>query len=350
MIDTPVRPAVAADETPTAPESETTKQPSQRVGLRPEQNPEAMQRLRRIAKAYYGRSNWHGLRVVAYDWAVIFGAAAICEVLRLNTPLWVFLPAYALATLVIGSRFRGMENLVHEASHYNMFKTRSWNDNLEFLFALPVFRTAEDFRRSHNIHHRSLGHEDIDPDLRRYEAWGVRDLPKNYWWIMVIRPLTGWLTYHWFVYELKAFIKSPTHRASKIIFWAAVFAAFAITGIWTQVLLYWVIPFFIVLPVPRFWSVISEHGGLDLRHDIASSRNTLGSALQQWIIFPHNDGYHETHHLYPSIPWYLIHEADAELMEDPYYNSYVSHSQNLYTTAEQMMHNTILTFQDELPD
>jgi len=314
---------------------------------RPEGDPDAMRRLRRIAKKYYGRSNFHGFRVIFYDWAVIFLVAIGLELLRLRLPLLAFLPVYLLGALMIGSRFRGMENLVHEASHFNLFKTREWNDQLEFLFALPVFRTAADFRNSHLVHHNNLGHEEIDPDLHRYAEWGVMDLPKNFWWIMVARPFTGFLTFHYFKYEMLRFWQSPTSRASKIVFWVVVLGLITVLGAWQYALLYWIIPFFVILPIPRFWSVISEHGGLDLRHDIASSRNTVGSALQQWFIFPHNDGYHETHHLYAGIPWYQIHKADQELMADPYYAEYCMVSRNLYVTADHMFNHEIITFSDE---
>lgn len=326
----------------------TSKSAARKSGApRPDQNPEAMKRLRRIARQYHGRSNWQGFRVVAYDWGIIFAVAIICEWLRGEVSLWAFLPLYLLGCLMIGSRFRGMENLVHEASHYNLFSTRTLNDWMEFAFALPVFRTVADFRRSHLIHHASLGHRDVDPDLDRYRSLGLTELPKNFWWIVVIRPLTGYLTLHYVWYDMLRFWRSKTSRPSKIIFWAAVLAIITLLGIWEQALLYWISPFFIILPAPRFWSVMSEHGGLDLTHDVASSRNNLGAAIQQWFIYPHNDGYHETHHLYPSIPWYLIHRANRQLMDDPYFATYCQESHSLYATAEHMAHNAIITFEDK---
>jgi len=76
-------------------------------------------------------------------------------------------------------------------------------------------------------------------------------------------------------------------------------------------------------------------------HDVAASRNTIGAALQQWFIFPHNDGYHETHHVFPSIPWFLLHEANDALLEEPYYKEFCVESKNLYMTAEYMSKHSI---------
>jgi|GEM_PF-417318 len=311
---------------------------------------DAMKRLRRLAKNYYERNTLYGFSAIGRDWLTIFGLGIFCEILRTQTalPFVLFLPIYVMAMIIVASRFRGFENLIHEASHYNLFEKREWNDNLDILFGIPAFRITKDYRIGHMTHHLNLGHDDVDPDLARYADWGVLELPKNFWWVMVFRPFTGFLTIHYLTHEFKNFWVSPTWRKTKTAFWLTVLGLTALTGAWLQMALYWVVPFFLILPIIRFWSVVSEHGGLDLTRDVGSSRNTLGSFLHQMIFFPHDDGYHETHHLYPGIPWYRIADATKTLEEDPYFSEYSEISHNIYSTAEFMSDHEIITFERKM--
>lgn len=326
-----------------------SKQSSTQIGNVPrrDQDKDAMKRLRRLAKDYYERNNVYALSAIGRDWLTIFGLAAFCEWLRVQVeaPLVAWIPVYLIAMIISASRFRGFENLIHEASHYNLFAQRKWNDMwADMLFGIWAFRITRDYRIGHMAHHLNLGHDDIDPDLARYADWGVLELPKNFWWVMVVRPFTGFLTLHYLTHEFKNFWKSPTWRRTKAALWLGVLVIVGITGAWTQMALYWAVPFLGILPIIRFWSVVSEHGGLDMTLDVGSSRNTLGGFLHQMIFFPHDDGYHETHHLYPGIPWYKIAQATKTLEADPYFAEYSAISHNIYATAEHMSEHELLTF------
>lgn len=47
---------------------------------------------------------------------------------------------YSLMALVISSRLRAFEHMVHEASHNNLFTVARAHEWFEFTYAFPVFR------------------------------------------------------------------------------------------------------------------------------------------------------------------------------------------------------------------
>lgn len=292
------------------------------------------------AKAFYDRSNARGFLAIFTDWFVIslfFSTYFLFSVLS----LYAFVPIYLVSCVFIASRIRGLECLVHEASHWNLFATRSWNEKVSVIFATPVLRVVEDYRPPHNIHHRDLGDLQVDPDIIRYERLGVNDLPKNWFWIVILRPLFGYHSVEYFKTIFKEFCLSPTKRLEKIAFWVAVILFIALSKSWMLFFFYWFVPFFVFLPIQRFWAEAAKHSSLDLNKKVGSSRNNIGP-LHRLILHPHGDGYHQVHHLSPSIPWFNLAKAHKELMKDPYYRSECIGSNKVSTTWKQMQSRGIL--------
>lgn len=264
--------------------------------LRQNEDRNSIRQLKSIAKKYHKRSNLRGLFAIGSDWLVIVLFSVLCIISFQNVSLFFAVPLYLVSAVIIASRFRGFENLVHEASHYNLFTKKEWNDLLEILFAIPVFRLVQDYRQSHLTHHLHLGDLSVDPDIQRYERLGINQLPKNYVWIMFGRPLLGYHTFEYVTNTLKDFWTSPTSYTVKSIFWVSILALIAVFNLWTEALLFWIIPFFVILPITRFWAEAAEHSSLDLNHEVGASRNNIGWLLHRFILHPHNDGYHEVHH------------------------------------------------------
>jgi len=65
----------------------------------------------------------------------------------------------ALMLIVSARQMRGMECLVHEASHYNFSRrNKGLNDFMaDVLCAWPMLSTVSNYRRSHMDHHRLIG-------------------------------------------------------------------------------------------------------------------------------------------------------------------------------------------------
>lgn len=269
-----------------------------------------------IAKTYHGRSSRKAFTAIATNYLVVATCVAVSQ--------WAFgsfyitaygsKSVYVLAIIIIASRMRAMENLVHEASHNNLFPHSHLHARLQFLYGFPVFRIWEDYRNSHMIHHKYLGDSRKDPDLLRLYQLGLHRLPEKPVWFLVGLPATGFLTYEYLTTTFWEFWFSSSCRRSKSAYWLAIAFAMWYTATLKQFVYYYMVPMLFILPTTRYWAEISEHLGLDLRNEFGSSRTNVGF-FHQWYLNPHNDGYHAVHHLYSQVPFYLLPEAHRRLMD-----------------------------------
>jgi fatty acid desaturase len=246
--------------------------------LRPEKSP----------RRFVERSNPRGLLAVSRDWLLIFCIAA----LSVSIDNFFF---YLVAVWAIGAlQFALGESLIHEASHYNLFKTRSWNDRLEFLYALPFWQTIDQFRTRHLLHHRKLGTSE-DHIVADYEAIGLNRPGRNFFWLWFLRPVLGYGAY----FYLGSTSLRPWRSGVKIVaFWAAVIGVFWGTGTLSLLFAYWVVPFLWAYGSFVYWSEVSDH-----YNSPAGTRSNLNRISN---LVTHNNGYHFLHHRYPSIPWYRL--------------------------------------------
>ena len=233
------------------------------------------------------------------DWSLLFGVVA----LSIWIDHWL---AYLLSIWIIGTlQFSIGEVLFHEASHYNLFKSKKLNDFFEFAYALPFFVDINQYRATHETHHIHMFKED-DHTLEDYELHGLNKPEKNMLWLWMIKPIIGYagLFYLRFVIEL-----NPRKSAVKFItFWVIVGSLFWYFDALHILFFYWFVPFLWSFCSFYYWSEIGEHynskGGT--RSDIGFLKN----------FFHHNTGFHWVHHKYPSIPWYNLPKAHKALCPD----------------------------------
>ncbi len=99
-----------------------------------------------------------------------------------NNPIRIALVTFACTVTVgvLARQFRGLENLVHDASYYNWSRSkRGLNNFLGYvLAAIPVGAKLSDYRENHLRHHGRFGTED-DPDLRRYLELNIEQIGKS---------------------------------------------------------------------------------------------------------------------------------------------------------------------------
>ncbi|KAH9985939.1 fatty acid desaturase-domain-containing protein [Xylariaceae sp. FL0662B] len=223
---------------------------------------------------------------------------------------------YGVACLVISSRMRAFENLVHEASHLNLFKAPSMHYSLQFLYAFPVFRVLEDYRRSHLIHHQHLGDPTKDPDLIRIFELGLDNVPDNPVYYLLALPFSGRMHWEYLRTTFADFWISPSAYPRKAIFWvAAIVGTYFTPGLARLAGLYYAVPFFLVLPIIRYWAEASEHLGMDMTGKFGNSRSNLGFS-HMWFMHPHNDGYHAVHHLHAQVPFHQLPKAHEALISE----------------------------------
>jgi fatty acid desaturase len=187
--------------------------------------------------------------------------------------------------------------LLHEASHYSLFPRRSWNNLAEIAIGLPFYRTCQQFRQEHKVHHASLG-KCSDPLTSDYEAHGLFNPNVNITWIWFFKPVLGYAGY----YYCRALSLRPWAEGRKIVaFWVIVFSLLVYVGALKFLFLYWLVPFYWCCMSFLYWSEITDHyrAPTGIRSNLSRLKNLLH----------HNNGYHYVHHHYPAIPWYRLPEA-----------------------------------------
>lgn len=278
--------------------------------------------IRALQREFKVRSDTQGFLAVVQDWVIIIIAGILIQLCLTYAPSWASIFVLPFCWLVQGSRYRGFDNLVHEASHYNLFATKAFNNNvwIHFLYAFWVLKSVPDYRKSHLQHHAHTGDPVLDPDMRQNQAWGLSNIneatrPAKIWRIW-IRPYTGYFTWYFLTGTVSDFIRSSTYRLPKILFGLMVVVA-AITGLLDLLILNWLVPSLIVTPVLRFYAEAPEHINIfNFESAWGNSRSNIGW-IHRWLLHPHNDGYHQVHHAAPFIPFYKLRSAHKFISQYP---------------------------------
>lgn len=289
------------------------------------------------------KDNIFNFLFIGMDWGII--ALSMAFGIYFNN-----IPSYLLAIILIGSRMRALENLLHNGSHGMLFAHPKLNNCLTRLFcAYPIFLSFNLYKQSHMDHHRWLGDYEMDPDLIRYRKLGIDKMPfsksKTVWTLIKIFGLVGIPKY---VYGSIA--STLLHRdrnnelLPRLIFLVAANGLFIYAmsvEIWIK---FWLIPYFTTFQMIRFLAEISEHGGLYGRTDqeIGLARNNTDH-LMSFFIYPHSDNYHLTHHLFPAIAHHKMRAAHQIMMQDEDYRKanmchgyFVNGSKEVNTTFAQL--------------
>lgn len=228
--------------------------------------------------------------------------------------------AFSVAVAIVARQLRGLENLVHEASHYNWSrKRRRLNDFLGCaLAAIPVGAKLSDYRESHLRHHGRFGTA-YDPDRIRYIELDIEDIGRSSLLQFSMGTLRRFHTYQlgWLrsVHGSSAASLAPVAWFMVCVFipswwWFGPGAGVVATAEWLVALL-------VALPLLRFVAEGSEHvyTGTDTVFDATVTNLGL---LQRLVFHPHNDGYHTVHHLWPGIPHHRLRRVHRHLLQhDP---------------------------------
>jgi fatty acid desaturase len=248
------------------------------------------------------------------DWAIIFSAAALSQ----RYPHFISL--YIAAVFLIASRQHALLVLMHEGAHGHLLPSRRWNDLAGNAFtAWPFGLSMEKYRDHHWKHHQHTNTEK-DPDWGRkveHPHWRFPKSERGFW--------RDFLPYLWGLGLMELWfarkVIGVSLRASpvSILFYAAVLGAVAASGAWLAVWKYWLVPYFVLLPILMKVRSIVEHLGLPNTSELTASRNIVGSPLEAFFFGPHGNSLHLVHHLYPQIPWFNVGKAQAVLKKQPGY-------------------------------
>lgn len=217
--------------------------------------------------------------------------------------------AWALITVLIGSRQHALGVLGHDGAHYTAAENRKLNDLAsELLCFWPVITGLEDFRRFHFDHHRHFG-TDRDPEL----------LFKNQWSTTQWRtPITRTRILLYFLMDCLGFGLYEVLKAYRLmgkvslrswlgpLLWWTVVGGLLFAFGWQLAILIW----FIALGT-SFWGfhrlrTWTEHVGTDATHRVHANW------WQRLLITPHCSWSHDEHHNYPSIPFWQRHQLRSD--------------------------------------
>ncbi|WP_159441648.1 fatty acid desaturase family protein [Roseivivax lentus] len=223
-----------------------------------------------------------------------------------------------LTAIFIGTRLRGINNIVHECSHSTFAEDRADNVFLGKFCVSLLLGCFRKYRDDHLSHHAHLGDYENDKELAAIEKLRLHD-PLTAKTILrhFITPLTG--------RHLSMYTGINLSREDGLGFYLMKIGLIA--GMFLFLLVepataffFVFMPWFYVFPTINFWTDCIDHAGLVGEQDaLAASRNVLASTPVQVLFFPRHDCYHLVHHLFPQVPAQHLKDAHEQLCEDPDY-------------------------------
>ena len=240
------------------------------------------------------------LIVLAYV-AQILGAVAAGSYLLSFEYGWPT-PIVAFALMVfIGTRMRGLNNIIHECSHATFTNDRSQNTLIGKFCAVLLFNSFSDYRDEHLTHHAHLGDYDHDRDLqgiqglKLHEPLSARVILRH-----IVTPLIG----RHLPYYLNLNLSARDGMLSMFLKGLVLFIVAACVLLFPVItLLFIIMPFTLFYSALNYWADCLDHAGIvSSGDDLDASRNILAPRLIRRLFFPRNDCFHLVHHLFPHVP------------------------------------------------
>ncbi|MBU9363468.1 fatty acid desaturase family protein [Burkholderia multivorans] len=252
---------------------------------------------------------------IAFDWMSIAGAMLVIH--RLG---WYCAP---VAVAWIGNRQRALGNLLHDAAHRNLATSRQLNDALARLFIAPaLFNSLSVYRESHARHHAWLGDPQADPDYIN-----VRPARNNSWWrpyLAVLLAPHSWTASVFGHLPLRQ--ATLSRKVAILVWWIVVLGALAyLAGLHLAIVFFglWIGARGTVFHAITTFREFCDHFGRQPGGIFSYTRDVASHSFWRWVIHPHNNGYHLTHHLMPSVPYHRLPQAQKRLLELPCFDQAV---------------------------
>ena len=203
--------------------------------------------------------------------------------------------------LFIGTRMRGLNNIIHECSHATFTNDRSQNTLIGKFCAVLLFNSFCDYRDEHLTHHAHLGDYDHDRDLQGIQGLKLHEpLSARVVLRHIVTPLIG----RHLPYYLNLNLSARDGMLS-MFFKGFILVTVAVCA-WLfpmTTLLFVVVPFTLFYSALNYWADCLDHAGIvSSGDDLDASRNILAPRLIRRLFFPRNDCFHLVHHLFPHVP------------------------------------------------
>ena len=255
--------------------------------------------------------------MVSYVGQAAFGVWAGHHLLGFTPTIWTVLAMVFLA-IFIGSRLRGLNNIIHECSHSTFSAKREDNVIIGSLCASLVLRCFQDYRDDHLAHHAHLGDYEHDSEFKAIKNLRLDEpLTRTAFLRHMINPFLG----RHLPYYLNA---NLSDRDGAFFKWFRILLLVSV-GIFTLLepltgLMFVIIPYVLVYTAMNYWTDCLDHAGLvGMDDELDASRNVLAPIPLRLLFFPRNDCFHLVHHLFPQVPARHLKTTHEALCEDESY-------------------------------
>lgn len=329
----------AAALTTDAPSLQIETKPSGVSPYRPFRSLLPPQRVRELSRLRPARAIFD----TAACWLCILLAWALAA-WSLSTPThWLW--GVPLSMVIIGTRYYALFIIGHDGMHRRIFDSGPASELFTDLLLIgPVGAVCRINARNHLDHHQHLA-TDNDPDLHKHACFNksnrweylafltglasVIGVIRNVFVRPLAKPTSGAIA------DEPSSIRYRPRDLAIILGWQAALAigltaavALArgastplevLTRAWFAYPLLWLMPVYLFTYLPNLVRSFVEHSHPeDDDHADAHRLITFTSnPLERMFLSPMNMNYHITHHLWPSIPYYNLPIADAELRAKP---------------------------------
>lgn len=259
---------------------------------------------------------WRAVRDTAICWAVI--VAAWIAGAAVGT-WWSVL----LAAAVVGNRYYALFIIGHDGLHRRLFSRSETSDLFNDVFVLaPIGAITRINNRNHLQHHQHLATR-ADPDRHKHGCFNKATR----------LALLGYLTAATSVWRTVSNVmrsdgsvpkgglrRYRTRDLALIGIWQAglLVGLTLLYGWWGYLLLWWVPVFALTFLADNLRTFVEHsHPESDERADAHRLVSFTPSRFEGALFAPMNMNFHAAHHLWPSIPYYNLPTADAEMRAAP---------------------------------
>ena len=295
-------------------------------------------------KKLHEKSDWKGLIEVASVWLwIVFSFALVAIVPYFTSSIIALILSVIIELFILGGKQLGCAIIMHDASHYSLFKSKKLNDIVgNFLGAYPIFNNVEQYRPYHFQHHIATGTVD-DPDINLVSGYPaklasmIRKLVRDLIGLTGIKANAGLLSMHtgFIKYNLGNVIENipVENRPWKIIFRNAYYnlrGPVLVNTILFLILLAAGKPYLYLLWIGANLTTfnfslrirsIAEHSVVEDTNDpYKNTRTTYANFFERILFAPLHVNYHLEHHFLQNMPSYNSPQMHKLLMERGFYN------------------------------
>lgn len=258
------------------------------------------------------RSNISGILQLAGHLSIM----VICGYLWLSGTIWLIkIPAL----IIYGFSLASMFAVVHECTHRTAFASNRLNDIVAWCAGVLSGYNSTFYRRYHKWHHRYTRIKGKDPELEDPQADNlseyILEISGYNWWLGKLkthyRVCRGKLDNMPYISESARSEVINSNRWQVFVYGMAIAISLIFQQPWFITL--WLLPLAVGQPILRF-ILLAEHTECSYDNNpLTNTRTTLTWFPIKFMIW--NMPFHAEHHLYPSLPFYVLPQAHQELKE-----------------------------------